>query len=72
MLTDSLAVCSATGAFHVFDEPSDVVFFLKGKTTRSWNVYKEVVAPAGRSTWILVPIEDGMTASQLRDTIQKA
>lgn len=72
MFTDSFAVCSAAGAFHVFDEPSDVVFFLKGKSTRSWNVYKEGAAPAGRSTWTLVPIEDGMTKDQLRDTIQKA
>lgn len=67
MKRKSLAVCSASGTFHLFDDASDVVLFVSRRSSQAWNVYKR-----WRGEWHWIPLDDEMTASQVREVILKA
>lgn len=67
MKSKSLAVCSASGTFHLFDDADEVVLFMSNRRNHAWNVYK-----CWRGEWHWIPIEEGMTASQVREVILKA
>lgn len=67
MKRQSLAVCSASGTVHFFDDAEEGVLFLSDRPSRAWNVYKR-----WRGEWHWIPINDGMTASQVREMILKA
>lgn len=61
------AACSASGEIHFFGDADLLTGFLLGRSTQSWNVYKN-----WRGEWHWIPVQEGMSASQVRKAILRA
>lgn len=61
------AVCSASGTLRTFETIEGVVTFMGDKPLSSWAVYK---LQCGH--WRHVPLEEGMTSSQMHLAICSA